>query len=145
MDRIATIVSITRVWVSCVVGVWLVCISVVPTTVRESSTPDSKENKQIDSGMARLHGAARYCGTVLSAEREGLSTHVQRKCSAEPFKAASCVSNDIPISPRYSPIIFYRDADSVLLSTPLYSSIGAIRRTLCSKFSSGERESLWHI
>ena len=30
--------------------VWLY-ISVVPTTVRESATPDSKENKQADAGI----------------------------------------------------------------------------------------------
>ena len=35
--------------VSCVVGVWLGRISVVPTTVRLSATPDSKENKQADA------------------------------------------------------------------------------------------------
>ena len=34
---------------SFVVGVWLGCMSVVPTTVRESATPDSKENKQADA------------------------------------------------------------------------------------------------
>ena len=50
MDRAVTIVSLTRgVLVSCVVVVWLGCISVVPTTVRESATPDSKENNQADA------------------------------------------------------------------------------------------------
>ena len=44
-DRIVTIVSLTHVLVSCVVGVRFGCIS-VPTTVRESATPDSNENKQ---------------------------------------------------------------------------------------------------
>ena len=44
-DRIVTIVSLTRVLVSCVVGVWLGCISVLPTTVRKSTTPHSQENK----------------------------------------------------------------------------------------------------
>ena len=50
MDKIVTIVSSTRVLVSCVVGVWLGCISVVLTIVRESATPDSKENNQADAG-----------------------------------------------------------------------------------------------
>ena len=50
MDVIVTIVSSTRVLVSCVVGVWLGCISVVHTAVQESATPDSKENKQADAG-----------------------------------------------------------------------------------------------
>ena len=49
-DRIVTIVSLTRVFVSCVIGVWLGCISVVPTTVRESASPDSEGNKQTDAG-----------------------------------------------------------------------------------------------
>ena len=50
MDSIVTVVSPTRVLGSCVLGVWLGCISVVPPTVRESATPDSKENKQADAG-----------------------------------------------------------------------------------------------
>ena len=50
MDRIVTIASLTRVLLSCVVGVLLGCISVVFTTVRDSSTPDSKEKKQADAG-----------------------------------------------------------------------------------------------
>ena len=54
MDRIVTIVSLTRVLVSCVVGVWLGCISVVPTTVRESATPDSKKDKQANAGSRFL-------------------------------------------------------------------------------------------
>ena len=59
MDRIVTIVSLTRVLVSCVAGVWLCCISVVFTTVaaRESATPDSKENEQADAG-SRLFSKA---------------------------------------------------------------------------------------
>ena len=55
-DRIVT-VSLTRVLVSCVVGFWLSCISVVPTTVRKSATPDSKGNKQADAG-SRLFSKA---------------------------------------------------------------------------------------
>ena len=35
--------------VSCVVVVWLGHISVVPTTVRQSATPGSKENKRADA------------------------------------------------------------------------------------------------
>ena len=61
-DRIVTIVSLTRVLVSCVVGVWLGIISVGPTTVRESATPHSKENKQADAGT-------RLFSTVFSVRR----------------------------------------------------------------------------
>ena len=52
--------------VSCVVGVWLGCISVVLNTVRESATPDSKEiNKQADAGsrlLSNAFSAVRSCG-----------------------------------------------------------------------------------
>ena len=53
MDRSVTIFSSASVLVSCVVGVWLGRISVVPSIVvaiRESATPDSKENKEADAG-----------------------------------------------------------------------------------------------
>ena len=39
-----------------------------------------------------------------------------------PLCAVSCVTKDLPISARFSPTIFHRDTNSVLLSTPLYSS-----------------------
>ena len=65
MDRIVTIVSLTHVLVTCVVGVWLV--------------------------------------------------------QQNPLCVASCVRKDLPVSPRFSRTIFYRNANSVLLSTPFYS------------------------
>ena len=88
MDRIVTIVSLTRVLVLCVVGVWLVCISAVPTNVRESTTPDSKTKSRLTQAVvfSQRHF---LCGALLwncsSAELEGLFTHVQRECSAEAF------------------------------------------------------------
>ena len=63
------------------------------------------------------------CGALLwncSAEREGLSYN--GNVQQNPLSAASCVTKDLPISPRFLPTIFYCDANSVLLSTPLYSS-----------------------
>ena len=57
MDRIVTAASLTRVLVSCVVGVWLGGISVVFNNTRKSATPDSKENKQADAG-SRLFSKA---------------------------------------------------------------------------------------
>ena len=57
MDRIVTIVSLTRMLASCVVAARLVCINVVPTTVRGSATPDSKENKQADAAGSRRFSA----------------------------------------------------------------------------------------
>ena len=61
---------------------------VVLNSVGESAMPDSKENKQADAGSRRfrrhfLYGAL-LCN-FLSTEHEGLSTHVQREWSAEPF------------------------------------------------------------
>ena len=45
------------------------------------------------------------------------------------------VTKNLHISPRFSPTIFYRDANSVLLLaiTPFSQQIGSMRRTLCSK------------
>ena len=40
----------------------------------------------------------------------------------DPQCVASCVTKDLPISPRFPPTIFYRDVNSILLSTPLYPS-----------------------
>ena len=64
LDTIVTIVSSTRVLVSCVVGVWLGCVNVVPTTVRESAPSDSKENKQADAG-SRLFSKVFLYGALL--------------------------------------------------------------------------------
>ena len=54
---ILSTVSLTRVLVSFAVGVWLGCISAVSTTVQESTTPGSKENKQADAS-SRLFSEA---------------------------------------------------------------------------------------
>ena len=64
------------------------CTVVVLHTVRESATPDNKENKQADAGSRRFQRHF-LCGVLScnfsSTEHEGLSIHVQRECSAEPF------------------------------------------------------------
>ena len=69
--RIVTIVSLTRVLMSYVVGVWLGCISVVSTTVRESAMPDSKKNKQADAG-------SRLFSKSFSARRVVLDLFISR-------------------------------------------------------------------
>ena len=52
------------------------------------------------------------CVRNCSRKREGLlNGNVQQN----PLCAASCVTKDIHISPRFSPAFFYRDANSVLL------------------------------
>ena len=85
MERIVTIVSLTRVLVSCVVGVLLGCISVVFTTARESVMPDSKENKQADAGSRLLSKAFPLRRVVVELFIEGLFIHLQQECSAKPF------------------------------------------------------------
>ena len=74
--------------------------------------PDSKENKQADAGSRRFRRHF-LCGALLciflSTEHEGLSTHVQRERSAEPFMP-SILSQRI-----FCTAVYYRDANSVLL------------------------------
>ena len=83
------------------------------------------------------------CVRNCSREREGLyNGNVQQNSLC----AASCVTKDIPVSPRFSPTFFYLDANSGLLRAHLCSAvdskpcvrnwhklIGFMRRTLCSK------------
>ena len=72
------------------------------------------------------------CVQNCSGEHEGLyNGNVQQN----PLRAASCVTKDIPIAPRLSPTIFYREANSVLLLAHLCTAvlIGSMRRTLCSQ------------
>ena len=58
-----------------------------------------------------------------------LHIHVQRECSA----AASCVTKDLQISPRFSPTIFYRGSNSVLLRAHLCTAVDSMRKTQGSK------------
>ena len=69
-----------------------------------------------------------------------------RNVQENPLCAASCVTKDIHIPPRFSPIytILYPDAIFILVRAHLYTAVDSMRRNLCSKFSSGqeiERES----
>ena len=64
--------------------------------------------------LSRLYVQNPVLEIVPSGKREGLSTHVKSECSAEsPLCVASCAPKDSPISPRFSPKIFHRDANSV--------------------------------
>ena len=102
------------------------CTGVVLNTVRESATPDSKKNKQADAGSRRFRRHF-LCGALLcnfsSTEHEGLSTHVQRECSAEPFMRS------IPSLRIFTsrPVLAYDFLSRCNFSTPtstlLYSSI----------------------
>ena len=115
------------------------CTGVVLNTVRESATPDSKENKQAGAGSRRFQRHF-LCGALLcnfsSTEHEGLSTHVQRECPAERFmRSILSLTKDLHISPRFWPTIFYQDANSVVLLAHFCTAVllGSIRKTLCLK------------
>ena len=120
------------------VGVW-------PIVLASSSTPYGKVPSLILKKTSRLTQAVVFfrrhflCGALFkknhkllcncsSAEREGLSTH--HTCPTRLFSiitlyAQHPVTENLHISPRFSPTIFYRGANSVLLlynSIPLYSS-----------------------
>ena len=119
------------------VGVWLIVLA-------SSSTLYGKVPRLIIKKTSRLTQAVVFfrrnflCGALLcncsSAEREGLSTHVQRECSAQPY-AQHSVTKNLHISPRFSPTIFYRKANSVLFLAHLCTTvlIGSMRKTLWSK------------
>ena len=115
-DRCVTIVSLTRgVGVMC--GWCLAyCTGAVLNTVRESATPDYKENKQADAGSRRFRRHF-LCGALLckfsSTEHEGLSTHVQRECSAEPFMRSILSLRIFTFRPGSRLRFSYRDTISV--------------------------------
>ena len=115
----------TRVGVMC--G-WrsVYCTGVVLNTVRESATPDNKENKQADAGSRRFRthflSGALSCN-ISSTEHEDLSTHVQRECSAEPFMR-SILSRRIFTSRPGSRVRFFIEIQlQYPTSTLLYSII----------------------
>ena len=79
------------------------------------------------------------CVRNCSREREGLyNGNVQQNplCAA-----ASCVTKDIPVSPRFSPTFFYPDANSALLRAHLCS---AVNSKPCVRNCSREREGLYN-
>ena len=72
------------------------------------------------------------CARNCSRKREGL---YNGNAQYNPLCAASCVTKDIHISPRFSPAFLYRDANSLLLLAHLCTAalIGSMRITLRSK------------
>ena len=102
------------------------CTGVVLKTVRESATPDNKENKQADAGSRRFRRHF-LCGALScsfsSTEHEGLSTHVYRECSAEPFMR-SILSLRISTSRPGSRVRFFIEMQiQYPTSTLLYSTV----------------------
>ena len=105
------------------------CTGVVLNTVRESALSDYKENKQGDAGIV-IFRRPFLCGALLcncsSAEREGLSTHVPRECSAEPFMRSILPLRIFTSFPDSRLRFFIVIKFSTPTSTPLYSSIGEL-------------------
>ena len=81
------------------------CTGVVLNTIGESAMPDSKENKQADAGIRRFRRHF-LCGALLcnflSTEHEGLSTHVQREWSVEPFMPSILSPRAVLNGPNFS-------------------------------------------
>ena len=76
----------------------------------------------------------KLCVRNCSRERKGLyNGNVQQN----PLCTVSCVTKNIPISPRFSPMIFYHNANSVLLLLIAHLctalSIDSKRKAPCSK------------
>ena len=103
------------------------CTGVVLNTVRESATSDSKKNKQADAGSRRFRRHF-LCGALLcnfsSTEHEGLSTHVQRECSAESFMRSilSLKGRLLCIRKTYTKmdqILFFFRSEGLLMHTVL--------------------------
>ena len=61
-----------------------------------------------------------------------------------PLCVESCVTKDFPISPRLSPTVFDRDANSVLLRARLCTAVESMRRKPCVRNCSREREGLYN-
>ena len=122
-------------------GWCLSCTGVVPNTVRESTTRlILKKTSRLTHAVVffRRHylSGVLLCN-YLSAEREGLSTHCTMGMFSRTLYAQNPVTKNLHISPRFSPTIFYRNANSVLLLAHLCTAAvltGSMRRTLlCSK------------
>ena len=102
-------------------------MSVVLNTVRESATPGCKENKQADAG-------SRLFSKVFSVRRVVVVLFIGRAwrsictCTTGMFSRTLYVqhpvSKNLHISSRFSPTIFYRDANSVLLLEHLCTGEG---------------------
>ena len=100
-----------------------------------------------------MYSSNLYAETVLEIVHEEsvkvyhLHIHVQREYSAEPSSRCveSCVTKESPISPRFSPTFFHRDAISLLLRAYLCTVVDSMRRKPCvRKCSSREREALYN-
>ena len=113
------------------------CTGVVFNTVRESATPDSKENKQADAGSRRFRRHF-LCDALLckfsSTEHEGLSTHT---CPTGMFSGTFYAQHSVTQeSSHLAPVLaydFYQDANLVLVLAHFCTAVllGYIRKKPC--------------
>ena len=104
------------------------CTGVVLNTVRESATPDSKENKQADAG-SRLFFEGIFCAAryfvigIVHRQSVKVYLHMYTGNVQQNFYAQHPVIKNLHISP---PVLAYdflsRCKFSTPTSTPLYSS-----------------------
>ena len=115
------------VWLAlCVDGVWLVVLA--SSSILYGKVPRlvvKKTNRVMQTVF--FFRRQFVCGALLcscsSAEREGLSTHVPRECSAEPFMRSILSLSIFASLPDSRLRFFIAIKFSTPNSTPLYSSI----------------------
>ena len=103
-------------------------------------------NPDANSVLLRAH----LCTAVDSLRRKPCVEIVQEsvkvcttEMSSKILYAQHPVTKNLHISPRFSPAIFYRDANSVLLRAHLCTTVDAMRRKRYVRNCSREREGLY--
>ena len=128
------------------VGVWLIVLASSLTLYGKGPRLILKKTSRLTQAVVSFRRHF-LCGALMrncsSAEREGLSTHVQWECSAEPLYAQHLVTKNLHISPRFLPTIFDPDANSVFLRAYLCTAVDSLRRNPCVRNCSREREGLY--
>ena len=117
-------------------------LSISPRLWRTIFDPDANSvllRAHLCTAVDSMH--RKPCVRDCSREREGLyNGNVQQN----PLCAASCVTKDIPISPRLSPTIFDPDANSVLLRAHPVFEIGQGGVKVCTTGMSSRTLSAQH-
>ena len=102
----------------------------MPTTVRESATPHSKENKQADAGtrlFSKVFSVRRVDVELFISKALKVHLHMYNgNVQQNPLFAASCVIKDLCISPR-SRLRFFIAIQIQFTNKPLY------RKRLCAQ------------
>ena len=107
---------------------------------KEFSMSPLFSSRTLDPGASSVLLRAHLCIAVDSMRRKPCVRNCSRKreglfngnVQQNPLCAASCVTKDIHIFPRFSPAFFYRDANSVLLLA-LHICTAVLTRSLCAE------------